>query len=164
MQQLDGFDVELGDRLYDIYLEKWLTVTQLYSNRFMTSYGAARGPVTGTYNYQGVAARHHARTLYWHDPRLVIPAKGQENWDAQRQTLRSILSQVVQLNAAPTEALTSDPLATFEEALASRRAVDNPALPAVEVNSRLQAERDAVFNQRVAELKAKSKAQRKAAQ
>lgn len=92
MPNFDGDPIELGDKLFDIYDNKHVTVVQVYKDRFMVRVpGRRRGASTYTYTYDGRRARRDGRTLFWHDPRVVIPRKNAVHWRAQREMVTDLI-------------------------------------------------------------------------
>lgn len=165
-QELGGYPVEIGDRIFDIYDERWLTVRQVYSNRFMVEIKTAQGPTTRTYDYNGVGARRRGRTAYWHDPRICEPAKGAENWLEQRRILKAITEQVVKLPIQQSIAAAEpEDLSQFTQLEAAQRqmVLDSPDLLEQPADSGepSQSDRDAAFQNHVASVIARQKAQAK---
>jgi len=92
MIQMDGFDVMLNDRVFDM-ARGYGTVVEVRNDSFVVRFGnrlAAFSPA-------GVAARRSERTLYWHDPRVVVPAKNANDWDRQRQAIKVFTDYVASI-------------------------------------------------------------------
>ncbi len=81
--KLDGFDVKVGDSVYDIVFG-FGEVVALHidsQDRFSVKFGSRR---IQTYNEDGYG-QFRRRTLYWHDPIVVIPAKQEGAWSIQQE-------------------------------------------------------------------------------
>lgn len=75
---LDGFEVERGDSVYDLYLGVG-TVKQITGeDKIEVVFGRQHW----TYDHRGVG-RHGRRSLYWRNPILFTPAKDDEKWNLQ---------------------------------------------------------------------------------
>lgn len=160
--ELDGYPVNIGDRIYDIYDERWLTVRQVFSNRFMVDYKTSQGPVSRTYNYQGVGARRRGRTAYWHDPRICLPAKGAQNWAEQKRVLKAIMNDVAQLPTDQNPTLVEDTsqftqLEVVQNQFAQDSAFDLQS--GSDTVAPTQAQRDAEFQAYVAKVQARQNAE-----
>lgn len=73
---LDGFQVVLGDSVWDILLQKPGSVTFVDGSGFFTAdFGAGK---VLTYASGGRIAG--VRRAYWRDPVLTLPRKGDQQW------------------------------------------------------------------------------------
>lgn len=86
MATFDGDPLYVGDKLFDI-VDGIVTVVQIYDDRILLQVGG-RATRTKPYSYNGIAARRSSRTLYWHDPRVVVPRKDAHVWTAQKSLLQ----------------------------------------------------------------------------
>ena len=88
---LDGEPIVLGDSVYDMIWGPG-TVVQLHeSGNFVVRFGATR---TATFTSGGVNARYPGRTLFWHDPIIVLPIKRESRWLLVQQLVASIVGPV----------------------------------------------------------------------
>lgn len=82
--KLDGFEVKLGDAVYDTILGAGVVVSlhdDSEERRFTVRFGQHRQL---TYNEQGFC-HHKNRTLYWKNPFIVIPVKDDGLWELQKE-------------------------------------------------------------------------------
>ena len=87
--KLDGFDVEAGDAVYDLLhgdgRVKSVTVDDhavvVFGQRFLTFDDRGIGP-------------HGRRSLYWHNPILVVPMKDEAAWSLQRRLNAAIAAEL----------------------------------------------------------------------
>lgn len=151
-KQFDSDPIAVGDKLFDIADERWVTVRQLYSDRFMVS--VAGSNASRTYSYKGVAARRSGRTLYWQDPRLIIPRKSPAYWQAQKKLVTSVIGSMsehlpgIELNEIELAQSTED--ISFEQA---RRAELGQEIPADQTAPKVDPEAQARFEQYTANLR-----------
>lgn len=87
MPAFDGDTIRIGDRLFE-WNDGAVTVLQLYSDRILVS---VPGKGSRSYSYGGVLAGSTRKTLYWHDPEVLIPRKDPKAWSLQRSTLRQMM-------------------------------------------------------------------------
>lgn len=85
MATFDGDPIYVGDKLFDI-VDGIVTVVQIYDDRILLQVGG-RTTRTKPYSFNGIAARRSSRTLYWHDPRVVVPRKDAHVWTSQKALL-----------------------------------------------------------------------------
>jgi hypothetical protein len=83
--KLDGFDVLLGDSVYDLFFGVGHVRNLTSDGRAVVSFGAR----AFTYNNAGVG-QHGRRSLYWHDPVQIIPMKDEAQWSLQRQINQAV--------------------------------------------------------------------------
>lgn len=126
MPTFDGDTLEIGDKLFDIYDNKHVTVVQVYKDRFMVRVpGRSRGAATHTYTYDGRRARRDGRTLFWHDPRVVIPRKNAVHWRSQREMVANLVNDLAKfIPDTEVEASVNQPDRTFAEVRQSIQQVD----------------------------------------
>lgn len=91
MPAFDGDSISVGDRLFDTGEDSAVTVMQLYSNRIMV---AIPGKGSRSYTYGGVMSGNTRKTLFWHDPQILIPRKDPQAWSLQKSTLRSMMESL----------------------------------------------------------------------
>jgi hypothetical protein len=84
----DGDQIEAGDRVYDLRREKVCNVLKTYTDRMLVG---IPGEGSVTFNYAGVERTRTGKTLFWHDPRFLVPRKSAEEWSIQRSTLRAMM-------------------------------------------------------------------------
>lgn len=88
---MDGYEVAVGDRVFDL-TNQWGTVEQLLvDNRFVVVFSEGTTYRRITYSTSGISSRFRARTLYWHDPILVAPAKPDTGWLKIQQVCRAVI-------------------------------------------------------------------------
>lgn len=81
--KLDGFEVKVGDTVYDLVLGSGVVVSlheDSAVNRFTVKFGEHRQL---TFDEHGFC-HHKFRTLYWHNPIIAIPAKDDVFWALQK--------------------------------------------------------------------------------
>ncbi|MBN3777431.1 hypothetical protein G3O06_07685 [Burkholderia sp. Ac-20345] len=83
--KLDGYDVEPGDYVYDLFFGDGMVKNLTADGRAVVAFG----PRTFTYNEAGVG-QHGRRSLYWHNPILLVPMKDEAAWDMQRNLNQAI--------------------------------------------------------------------------
>jgi len=81
--QLDGYPVVIADSVYDTARGVGVVVG-LRDDCFEVRFGNRIVVFTSS----GKASRSSHRTLFWHNPFVVTPAKHADDWDKQRQALR----------------------------------------------------------------------------
>jgi len=91
MANFDGDPIYVGDKLFDL-VDGIVSVVQIYPDRILLQVGG-RSTRTKPYSFGGVAARRSVRTLYWHDPRVVVPRKEAHAWTAQRALIKDYTSR-----------------------------------------------------------------------
>lgn len=90
MHTLDGEQVVVGDFLYDTQYGRGQVEQLLVDNRVVVLFsGLNRRHV---YNSEGVGTRFHVRTLYWHDPIIVVPAKSDTGWLKIQQVCLAVIA------------------------------------------------------------------------
>lgn len=92
MPAFDGDPISVGDRLFEMN-EGSVTVIQLYSDRILVS---VPGKGSRSYSYGGVLAGSSRKSLFWHDPFVLIPRKDAKAWSVQRSTLRAMMHSMSQ--------------------------------------------------------------------
>ena len=87
----DGDPISVGDRLFDTRRDTAVHILKLYSDRVLAK---IPGQGSVTYSYGGVERGRTSKSLYWHDPRVIIPRKAAAEWAIQRDTLRGLCQQM----------------------------------------------------------------------
>ncbi|MDR6384944.1 hypothetical protein [Paraburkholderia caribensis] len=78
--RLDGYDVTAGDAVYDLYFGDGRVHSVTADGHMVVTYGNRMF----TYDGRGIG-QHGRRSLYWHNPVLVIPAKDEREWSLQKR-------------------------------------------------------------------------------
>lgn len=84
---LDGYQVEIGNLLWDILRQQFGTVTNVFGQEIWVDYGGGqvlRYGANGTFS--------GAKRLYWLNPVITLPQKDDSQWSliqAVVQTIRS---------------------------------------------------------------------------
>jgi len=87
---LDGYNIELGDGVYDVLFGQGRVTELLSDGRFRVAFSHKNSLMT--YEGSGVSARYTRRTLFWHDPVIMYPPKGDVRWGQLRPILISIVN------------------------------------------------------------------------
>lgn len=88
--QLDGSSIVEGDVVYDILYGPGTVVQILPADRCLVRFAAAGGQKSISYSSGGVSPRFPARTLYWHNPVIVIPSKREARWGSLRAAMTAL--------------------------------------------------------------------------
>ncbi|NML34525.1 hypothetical protein [Paraburkholderia antibiotica] len=83
--KLDGYDVDPGDLVYDLFFGDGIVRNLTADGRAVVAFG----PRAFTYNESGVG-QHGKRSLYWHNPILLVPMKSETQWGLQRALNQAI--------------------------------------------------------------------------
>jgi hypothetical protein len=89
---MDGDPVLLNDMVHDTALGNGRVVELLLDNRFVVQFYPSQRRVT--YRTDGVAANRQHRSLYWHDPVLLIPTKSEPRWLLIRRMCMGIVTEM----------------------------------------------------------------------
>lgn len=89
--KLDGDDVNLGDQVFDIVYGTGEVVELKVEGRFRVRFAGNKFFV---FDGNGVRADAKNRTLYWHDPVLVVPMKDDINWVQARGLCRAMIDKL----------------------------------------------------------------------
>lgn len=74
MLQLDGFDINIGDKVYDI-ANGYGNVSEVTDNKFTVLFlNRRRLTFKGNGNLSGV------KRVFWHDPLILAPPKDAAEW------------------------------------------------------------------------------------
>jgi hypothetical protein len=90
MPQMDGANVVVGDSVYDILYGPGTVQQLLPADRFLVVFAAVGGQKSFSYNSTGISPRFPARTLYWHNPVVVVPTKREARWGSLRVAITAI--------------------------------------------------------------------------
>lgn len=121
MNTFDNEPIEIGDKLFDIYDNAWVTVHQIFTDRFLVQMPGGRRSQSRTYDYRGIAARRSGRTLYWHDPRVIVPRKHAQHWSEQKRMLKDVMSSLGKFTKPVLETEQQVFDTTYEEARIDQR-------------------------------------------
>jgi len=88
---LDGDPVNLGDTVHDVVYGVGEVVELKVEGRFRVRFAGNKFYV---YDGNGVRADARQRTLYWHDPVLVIPNKDDISWTLARGLCRAMIDKL----------------------------------------------------------------------
>ncbi|CAE6958786.1 hypothetical protein [Paraburkholderia domus] len=78
--RLDGYEVLAGDPVYDLYFGDGRVHSLTADDQIVVSYGSRMF----VYDERGIG-QHGRRSLYWHNPILVVPMKDERMWSLQRR-------------------------------------------------------------------------------
>jgi hypothetical protein len=93
MLTMDDYDVIINDSVFDME-RGYGVVVEVRADGFVVKFSSR----LVFFAPNGVAARRKSRTLYWHDPRVVIPAKDADKWDNQRRAMRAFTDFVATID------------------------------------------------------------------
>lgn len=91
MATLDGYNVNVGDSVFDMVWGAGTVEQIMVSDRFTVRFGPAR---VGVFSSSGVNARYSGRTLFWKNPVLVPPTKDDRRWTLIQALVPQIVAQV----------------------------------------------------------------------
>ena len=84
---LDGFQIEVGNLLWDILLQQFGTVTQVIGDEAIVDFGFGKVLHYGTGGtFSGV------RRLYWLNPIITLPQKNDAQWSLINAVVATIRS------------------------------------------------------------------------
>jgi hypothetical protein len=92
--KLDGYDLYVGDKIYDLALKQWAVVKEVRENSFI----AAVKNTTHTYFTDGM--RNDRKAAFWHEPLLIIPPKDVGKWNRESKAYTQIVGAVNTLSGA----------------------------------------------------------------
>ena len=87
--KLDGFDVEPGDPVYDLFFGDGMVKSLTADDRAVVQFGQR----VFTYDSRGVG-QHGRRSLYWHNPIVLVPMKDDKGWSFQRRVNAAVAGVV----------------------------------------------------------------------
>ncbi|SAK62581.1 hypothetical protein AWB76_03272 [Caballeronia temeraria] len=87
--RLDGYPVEAGDRVYDLFFGDGVVKNLLPDGRANVAFGVR----SFTYDERGVG-QHGRRSLYWHNPIILVPQKDDAQWALQRRLNTAIANEL----------------------------------------------------------------------
>jgi hypothetical protein len=95
---MDGYAVNIADTVYDVAYGEGVVVQLLgSSNKFIVTFEGINRSIS--YDMNGIGPRPNKRTLYWHDPVLVVPAKPEPLWAKTRVVCMNV-AEVLRVNNA----------------------------------------------------------------
>jgi hypothetical protein len=83
--RLDGAIIEVGDPVYDLYFGDGRVHSLTADDQAVVTFGSRMF----TYDERGVG-QHRRRSLFWHDPILLIPQKDEREWSLHKRLNRVI--------------------------------------------------------------------------
>ena len=92
MVKMDGSTVYIGDRVFDLK-HGWGDVIEVSNNGF----SAAHGPKRIRYVGDGISSTNITtknRTCYWHEPMIIAPTKGIDDWRANKELISSFFASL----------------------------------------------------------------------
>lgn len=87
--RLDGYEVDPGDPVYDLFFGDGRVANITADGRAVVAFG----PRVFTYDERGVG-QHGRRSLYWHNPVLLVPMKSEASWSLQRRLNMAIAGEL----------------------------------------------------------------------
>lgn len=87
--ELDGYEVNLGDTVFDVVYGMGTVKELLADGRFRVYFAGKNRFVYGS-DGRRVDAKTR-RTLYWHDPVIAVPAKDDISWTKLRQLATALI-------------------------------------------------------------------------
>ena len=90
---LDGYELYVGDNVYDTQYKQWVVVKEVKQNSFV---GAIKGR---TYTYTGNGFVNGTKVAFWHEPILIVPPKDVNLWRSQSKAYGHIVDAVSELQA-----------------------------------------------------------------
>lgn len=88
---LDGYDVNIGDSVYDVAHGTGKVMELLVENRFRVHFSSGQYFV---FDSSGRTNRYPNRTLYWHNPVLMAPLKDDTKWASAAAICRTVAEQL----------------------------------------------------------------------
>lgn len=88
MHTLDNDAVNLGDSVFGVGYGVGRVVELLTEDKFRVQFALTGRTIT--YESTGFMARASARSLFWHDPVIVPPAKDETFWHALRASVQAL--------------------------------------------------------------------------
>ena len=89
--QMDGYSVQINDRVFDTQYGWGVVEQHLVDNRFVVGFTVGAKYLRHVYSTTGVGTRFKTRTLFWHDPIIVVPAKPDNGWLKIQQLCRAVV-------------------------------------------------------------------------
>lgn len=78
MAVLDSENIEVGNQVYDVVFGNGTVSQTRIDGSFVVSF-AGRGKLI-VYSAAGKSRHNNMRTLYWHNPIVLIPMKAEASW------------------------------------------------------------------------------------
>ena len=88
---LDGYDVNIGDKVFDVAHGIGDVMEMLVEDRFRVRFATGQ---YFAYDSTGTTKRYPRRTLYWHDPVISLPHKDDTKWSAAAAIGRAVVDQL----------------------------------------------------------------------
>lgn len=87
--RMDGFEVKAGDAVYDLFQGDGRVASVTADSHAVVVFGAR----SLTFDERGIG-QHGRRSLYWHNPVLVVPMKDEAMWSLQRRLNAAIAAEL----------------------------------------------------------------------
>lgn len=87
--KLDDCDIEAGDAVYDLFFGDGRVKNITADGHAVVVFGTRMF----TYDGRGVGAHGH-KSLYWHNPILLVPMKDEREWSLQRRLNTAIANEL----------------------------------------------------------------------
>jgi hypothetical protein len=87
---MDGDAIAVGDGVYDMLYGAGVVMEVLPQDRFRVKFQSK--PYGLVFASNGVGVRYSHRTLFWHDPIIVVPTKNAGLWGLIRPVVTSFVS------------------------------------------------------------------------
>lgn len=89
--KLDGYDIFVGDKVYDLLLKQWVVVKDVRDTSFV---GVVKNT---THTYFGEGIRNNTKVAYWHEPMVIVPPKSVGEWNAQVKAYTHIVNAITEV-------------------------------------------------------------------
>ncbi|OLL27460.1 hypothetical protein BTH42_31945 [Burkholderia sp. SRS-W-2-2016] len=87
--RLDGFEVLVADPVFDLFFGDGRVHSITADDQAVISFGNRMF----TYDSRGIG-QHGRRSLYWHNPVLLVPMKNEREWSLQRRLNAAISAEL----------------------------------------------------------------------
>jgi hypothetical protein len=89
---MDGSPVRNGDTVYDVVYGAGQVVELLVDGRFVVALSGGSRRIV--FDERGFSKMSRARTLYWHNPFLIVPGKSDADWDRLRRVVGALVAEM----------------------------------------------------------------------
>jgi hypothetical protein len=86
--QLDSFEVFIGDAVHDTFLGAGKVTALQRDGQFEVNFPDSKRRLT--FNAGGVSGRTPQRTLFWHPPHVLPPPKEYKNWNEFTSVMHAV--------------------------------------------------------------------------
>ena len=90
MHKLDNDDIALGDKVYDVMYGPGEVVELKVEGKFRVRFATGMH----VYDERGVRVDSKFRTLYWHDPVVVLPEKDDIRWALAKRLCTAMIEEL----------------------------------------------------------------------